>query len=239
MRRMSCFAITPLLVLTTAAFAGGMSTFDSGNDGWFGPTGIGGTTFIDTADGNPAPSLRTQFYDFGITFYNNTNPAFIGDYTAAPQILFTVDTNARVMNFLGMPTPRTFIVELRDYDNPPQGYPWVSVWAELGVLDENNPGWHTWTVSIDDTSAVDPPLGWGGYGAEDPNTYEPMLPPDRTFASVLAGVDEIALTTLVPGYFFSFSDYDVALDNIGVFQIPEPTTAALLLLALACVARRR
>ena len=37
----------------------GLVTFDSGDDGWNGPTGIGGITFIDNTFGNPAPALRT------------------------------------------------------------------------------------------------------------------------------------------------------------------------------------
>lgn len=237
--------LLPLLalaaVLTPATtLAGGLTTFDNGYEGWVGPTGMGGITFIDTSGGNPAPSLRTQFVDFGITFHNSTNPDFVGDYTATPVVDISVDTNTVALNYLGLPTPRDFIVELRDYDNPPAGYPWVSVWTSLGVLDENNPGWHTWGVTIEDTSAVALPDGWGGYGAEDPVTYEPVLPPDRTFTDVLAGVDEIALTTFVPGYFYSDSYYDVALDNISVALTPEPTAGLLLLIGgLTCLSRRR
>lgn len=232
--------VAAAVMLVPAASADGFTTFDGGTDGWVGPTGFGGITFVDDTFGNPAPSFRTQFNDFGITFRNSTNPGFIGDYTATPQVDITIDAYTTKLNFLGMPTPRDFIVELRDYDNAPGGYPWVSVWTSLGELDESDPGWHTWSVSIADTSATELPAGWGGYGAEDPNTYAPILPADRTFASVLAGVDEIAFTTYVPGYFYSSSEYDVAIDNIGVYQVPEPGSAALLaLMTLAGVIRRR
>ncbi len=216
-----------------------VTTFDNGPEGWSGPQGPGGNSFIDPNFGNTAPSLRTQFSDFGITFRNSTNPGFIGDYTATPEVNFTIDTYTAQLNFLGLPTQREFIVELRDFDNPPAGYPWVSVWASLGVLNESNPGWHTWGVSIPDTSMIDLPAGWGGYGAEDPNTFEPMLPADRTFTDVLAGVDQIAFTTFVPGFFFTMSDYDVAVDNIGAFRVPESTTAVIVLLGAMTVVRRK
>jgi hypothetical protein len=215
-----------------------MVTFDNGDEGWKGPQGFGGMTFIDQNFGNPQPSLRTQFTDFGITFYNNTNPAFTGDFTSTMTAEISIDAYTTALNFLGLPTPREFIVELRDYDAPPAGYPYVSVWHSLGVLDENDPGWHIWGVTIDDTSATDLPPGWGGTGAEDPMTFEPMLPPDRTFASVLAGVDEMAFTTFVPGFFFADSFYDVAVDNITVERIPEPDTFALAAIASALLLRR-
>jgi len=231
---------TATLACASAAFAGGMTTFDSGDDGWNGPTGIGGITFIDNTFGNPAPALRTQFNNFGITFRNNTNPDYIGDYTATSQVDISIDTYTTQLDFEGMSTPREFIVELRDYDNPPQPFPWVSVWASLGELNQDDPGWDTWSVSIPDTSAADLPAGWGGFGAEDPITFEPTLPADRTFASVLAGVDELAFTTLVPGFDFIFSFYDVAIDNINVAQVPEPSTATLLALCgLTALIRRR
>jgi MYXO-CTERM domain-containing protein len=231
--------VSTALMLASSASATGFTTFDSGDDGWVGPTGFGGHTFIDDTFGNSAPSMRTQFDDFGITFHNDSNPGFIGDLTATERVDVTIDTYTTQLDFLGLSTPREFIVEFRDYDNPPQFYPYVSVWASLGVLNQDNPGWHTWTATIEDTGVADLPTGWGGTGAEDPVTFEPTLPDDRTFASVLAGVDEIAFTTFVPGYFFSNSMYDVAIDNIGLTQVPAPAGAALLAVAGLVTRRRR
>ena len=74
--------------------------------------------------------------------------------------------------------------------------------------------WRSWEVTIGDPDAVEPPPGWGGTGAEDPETFEPTLPANRSFASVLAGADEIAFTTLQPGWGFGFTDFDVRVDNI-------------------------
>ena len=82
-------------------------------------------------------------------------------------------------------------------------------------------------VTIDDPTATALPAGWGGYGAEDPVTFEPVLPAGRTFASVLASVDEIRFTTYEPGYFFGFTNFDLRFDNIVVASpVPEPTSLA-------------
>jgi hypothetical protein len=95
-------------------------------------------------------------------------------------------------------------------------------------------------VNIDNPSSATLPAGWGGYGAEDPVTFEPELPADRTFASVLASVDEIRFTTYVPGYFYGFTNFDLRFDNITVAPgpVPEPTTLAGLA-GLMTLARRR
>jgi hypothetical protein len=83
------------------------------------------------------------------------------------------------------------------------------------------------------------PAGWGGTGAEDPNTFEPTLPPDRTFASVLAGVDEIVFTTFKPGFFYIDEYFDVSVDNIAVTFVPEPASLSGLIAVPLLMARRR
>lgn len=237
--RVVTFAVVALLAVASGVNAAITTTFSSGLEGWEGPTGIGGATFIDNTLGNAAPSLRTIFNDFGITFSNSSNANFIGDYTTDPAVTISIDTYTSFLNFFGIDATRDFIVELRDFDNPEPGYPWTSVWYNLGTLDASNPGWHSWSVTIADTSAAALPAGWGGYGAEDPNTFEPILPPGRTFTSVLAGVDEIAFTTLVPGFFFGFTDHDVAVDNITLKRVPEPATTGLVLIGASLLLRRR
>ena len=71
-----------------------------------------------------------------------------------------------------------------------------------------------------DPTQTDLPQGWGGSGDEDPNTFEPILPADRTFADVLAGVDEVVFTTFVPGFFYGFTNFDLQVDNVSVRSVP-------------------
>ena len=206
-----CAAIT----IAPAAAQTTTTTFADGAEGWTGPAGPGGSTVIDATGGNPAENLHTVFNDFGITFRNDTNPGFVFDYTTSPTVTISVDVKVEDISF-GGPVSRPWLVDLRDLDDPPGGFPWVSVWFKFADISAATHGdWTTFTITIDDTSASDLPAGWQGYGAEGPGG-EPMLPADRTFTDVLAGVDQIAFTTLEPGFFFGFTDHDVRLDNLSV-----------------------
>lgn len=236
--RFAMFACTALLAASGIASAA-LVTFDSGQEGWEGPQGIGGSSFIDTADGNPANSYRTVFTDFGIDFSNSTNPDFVGDFTTSPSLNFSVDVKARLSEFFGIPAPRSFIVEFRS-SSLAQGtpYPWVSVYYELGVI-QSGLDWTNWSVNIANTNSTTLPAGWGGYGDEDPNTFEPRLPAGITFRDVLANTDTISLNTLVPGFFFGFTDFDVSLDNIALTRVPAPASAMMLGLGGTIALRRR
>lgn len=215
-------------------------TFDNGAEGWTGPSGIGGATSIVPGGGNPGANMRTVFNDFGITFGTDSNSAFIQDFTQYTQVSFGIDTRVEFLNFFGQDVSRSWVLELRDYDNVSTGYPYVSVWYNLGTISEAATNdWTTFGVTIDDPSAAALPAGWGGFGDEDPNTFEPILPADRTFASVLAGVDEVVFTTFEPGFFFGFTDHTVRIDNITVTTVPAPAALGLLGMAGLSAARRR
>ena len=198
-------------------------TFEEGAEGWVGPNGPGGGTVLEEEGGNPGANLHTVFNDFGITFYNDSNPAFVQDLAVYDQVTIGIDLEVKDISFFGSPTTRPWLVEIRDFQNTPPGYPWVSVWylfSDVGVSE-----WTSWEVTITDPSMTELPPGWGGYGAEDPDTIEPILPADRTFSDVLAGADEIVFTTLQPGYFFGFTDFDLRIDNIRIaacFVAPCP-----------------
>jgi hypothetical protein len=100
--------------------------------------------------------------------------------------------------------------------------------------------WENNSVSVANPAQAALPPGWGGTGAEDPNTFEPILPPGRTFANVLASIDEIVFTTFKPGFFYVDEYIDVAVDNISVNFVPEPASlGALGLTACAAATRRR
>ncbi|QBI03205.1 PEP-CTERM sorting domain-containing protein [Pseudoduganella albidiflava] len=231
------------LAVAAGSAAAATTNFSSGTEGWEGTqpaNGVGGSG-IDTSLGVDAPSYRTIINNFGITFANSTNAAFVRDYTASSSVTFGIDVLAQQVSFFGTDVTRDLVLELRDYDNANNGLPYTSVWYTIGTLDASVEGWQNFSVTINDTSAIGLPSGWGGYGAEQADGT-PYLPEDRTFASVLAGVDEIAFTTYKPGFVYGFTDFDVAVDNITVSPVPEPGTYAMMLAGLGLVgaiARRR
>ena len=112
--------------------------------------------------------------------------------------------------------------------SPPGGMSYLSVFVQYHAA-----------VTVANPTQATLPAGWGGTGAEDPVTFEPTLPPDRTFASVLAGVDEIVFTTFKPGFFYIDEYFDVSVDNIAVTFVPEPASLSALLGATLLLARRR
>lgn len=214
--------------------------FSTGTEGWVGlpRSGFQGS-WITPRRGETGAGWRTRINDtFGLTFRNDSNAAFVGDYTSSPAVTLGIDINALSITYFGSEVSRDLVVELRDYDNPAEGMPYTSVWHTLGTLAAGN-GWQHFAVTIGDTASAALPDGWQGYGDV---TGDPQLPPGRSFASVLRGVDEIVFTTFVPGWFYGFTAFDVVVDNITISAVPEPASAALWLAGLglaAGVARRR
>ncbi len=223
--------------LALPALADTTTTFDNGLEGW----SISGRTDINPFGGNPGANLHGVLIDvFGADIRNNTNEAFLGDLTRYGQFELSIDIQVNSIDFFGMQVSREMVVELRDYTNN-NGYPWTSVYYSLGTLqasDRGADGWITYSVIIDDPFAAALPPGWGGYGDETP-LGDPILPGDRTFASVLQSVDEISFTTFVPGFFFGFTNFDIQVDNITIRTVPTPSALALLGLGGLVGTRRR
>lgn len=214
--------------------------FENGWEGWSGPQGSGGSTVIEADGGNPGAHAHTVFNDFGITFRTDSNQAFLGDLTGYDEVTVSVDVRVEDISFNGQPAPRDLIVDFRSTSLGQNGYPWSSVYYTLTTM-ESGDDWATYTVTFDPT-ATELPAGWGGYGAEDPDTFEPILPPDLTFADIMANTEELAFTTLVPGMFFGFTDHDVRIDNIRIVTgaaggpVPEARPVpALTALGLVCL----
>ena len=194
-------------------------TFENGLEGWSGPNGgAGGTgTFIDAGAGNPVPGLQTVFNDFGVTYRTTSNDAFVRDFSGVGSVTFSIDVKVNDISFFGSPAPRPWLIEIRDEDSAQGGYPYSSVWYKFADISAATHGeWTTFSVTIDDPASAELPAGWGGYGAEDPDTFEPVLPEGVTFGQIMAGVDEVVFTTFEPGFFFGFTDHDIVVDNISV-----------------------
>ncbi len=213
------------MLLNAAAFADqsceeDLVTFSEGAEGWIGTNGSTGATELEETGGNPAHHLHTVFNDFGIEF-DNTNAVQLQGHLSHDAVTIEVDLKVEAIDFFGTPVTRPWLLEIRDYDDPPSGQLWVSVWylfEWVGAEDD----WRTFEVTIKDTASSELPEGWGGTGSAPPPDYEPTLPEDRTFASVLAGADEIAFTTYQPGWGFGFTDFDVRFDNVRITACSGP-----------------
>jgi len=212
--------VLTVLSLASASFAlpDGLVTFNDGTGGWEGSQGIGGVgTFVDENEGNPAPGLHTVFNDFGITFRNSTNPEFVQDLSQVFGFAFGIDTKVNDIAFFGTPVPRPWLLELRDFDAGPNSDQFASVWYKFADISAATHGeWTRFFVQVSESDYGSMPAGWRGAGAEDPVTFEPMLPDGITFADVIAGYDQIVVTTLEPGFFFGFTDFDVVVDDIAL-----------------------
>lgn len=107
-------------------------------------------------------------------------------------------------------------------------------WYSQDSLD----GYITLSTTFDPT-ATDLPVGWGGNGSFDPDTFAAQLPDGVTFADVLADVDEMAFSTFLPDFFFTNDDYDMTIDNITISTVQAPSALALLCLGGMVGTRRR
>ncbi|MDX9912768.1 MAG: hypothetical protein RBS39_13150 [Phycisphaerales bacterium] len=236
------------IALATLAFAAGIAgaqttvvDFDDGDThGWEGPQGVGGISYLDPTHGvGGSGGYRTEFNDFGIVFSNSTNSAFVGDYTQYDEVTISFDLRIDQIGFSGLGISRPFMLELRNSTLGDAGYPWASAFYEFGwYSDSSFNGFANFSVTFNPN---DPtlPAGWGGYGSYDPVTFETALPAGVTFADVLAGVDTIAISTLLPDYFFTNDSYDLTVDNITITAVPAPGASALLVLGGLVGTRRR
>ncbi len=171
--------------------------------------------------GNPGMFMGVPFADFwGVTLRNETpgSPA-LGNLTIHPSFRFSVDFRVtRLENWFQEPMDPAWFnltLEFVDYtDNGP-----VSVYHVGPPLPQIIDGWTTYTWDVPDTSSTVLPPGWGGTGDEDPVTFEPRLPAGRTWTSVLANVDEVRVSTMQPGYFYSSSFWEAGFDNVNIIVI--------------------
>ncbi|WP_020655010.1 hypothetical protein [Massilia niastensis] len=213
-KKLAMLLLSIVSAVASAAPASTTVTFSNGTQGWAGVgEGIGGS-WISGTPGKHGAAYYSYIPDtFGLNWVNR-DTAWIGDYSTVRSVTIGIDVKANSITYQGREVERHLVVELRDYDNPYNGMPYTSVWYNLGPVKKGN--WKSMSVTIADTKAASLPAGWGGTGSGGV-----ALPPGRTFADVLAGVDEIAFTTFVPGMFYGWTTYDVAVDNISIKTAPR------------------
>ena len=219
MKRMSMLVAVAILSLSTMAFGAETTTvgFDDGSDG-----GFTGNAYFEASGGNPggvAHHLAEIFFNDLRTggVGEPANDGFLGDYSTYTSVTFSFDIKTNSLtDYMGNQIARSIGIALKDRDiEGPSGA--SGVFFEIGIVGVNYTGeWTTLSVTIDDPMSETLPAGWIGFGDEDPDTYQPILPERATFASVLAGVDEFDITGAVPGYFFGFAFFDVLIDNVTV-----------------------
>lgn len=239
--KMHPFAVMASLFAASSALAS-TTTFSTGTNGWGVFHGNDGTLgdFERPTGGNPDAHLEFIMVDtFGASLHNDSNADVLGDYSRfGNTVTFGVDVKAESITFFGTEVERHVVVELVDNNPPGSNYPYTSVWYDLGTISAAQGTWQKLGVSVDPTSSTIP-AGWGGYGDEDPITFEPILPANRTFASVLASVDEVRFTTFVPGFFYGFTNFDLRYDNVVVGAGPVPEPASLTALGALMLLKRR
>jgi hypothetical protein len=123
--------------------------------------------------------------------------------------------------------PQFFPITLQLFDDPAvpgEDVP-VSVYVVGPGLPRPTDGWVRFQFVIPDPTQTALPAGWGGTGDEDPVTFEPRLPANRTYASVLANVDRFELTTFQPGFFYGSNIWSMGFDNL-LIEIDTPADCA-------------
>ncbi len=237
----STVLVSALGFVTSGALAADTTVvgFDGGDNG-----GFSGNAIFEATGGNPGGAARhitdLFFNDLrtgGLGEPANTN--FLGDFSGFTNIEFSFDIKTNMLDdFIGNPIARPVGIMLIDRDVQGPSGP-SGIFIEMGIVGEAfTPDWTTLSVAIEDPTATDLPPGWIGFGDEDPNTFEPILPAGASFASVLASVDEFRITGAVPGFFFTNAFWDVQIDNISV-TVPAPATGMLLATGLLAMRRRR
>ena len=212
-------ACTSLALFVAPAFAQSSAVvgFDGGS-----PDGFTGNFFFEATGGNPDGNAHLFLQTFFPMLQTGgvggpVNPSFIGDYSTFAEVTFRMDVRTTsITNFFGGEIERPLGIALVDRDvQGPSGSSGVFFeFAALSAAAQAN--WTELSVTIGDTTSAALPAGWIGFGDEDPMTFEPILPAGATFASVLAGVDEVRITGAVPGFFFNNANYDVRIDNVAV-----------------------
>ncbi|MFM9997154.1 MAG: hypothetical protein ACKVU4_15300 [Phycisphaerales bacterium] len=210
--------LTALATAATAQTVLMSEDFEEGAGEWT----VNGIPTLFPGAGNPGQAIGLPYGDFwGVTLRNETpGSVVLGDLTRhGGALTFDLDVSVlQLNNWIPKPMPPAwfpFVIEFVDYPEPGSIDPPVSVYYTGPGLPPTGT-WGHYTFNVPDTTSKTLPPGWGGTGAEHPVTLEPMLPPGRTYTSVLQNVNEMRFTTFVPGYFYIANFWEVVFDNVNV-----------------------
>ena len=245
--RVQMVPVAALVVLSTSALAETTTTvvdFNSGFQGWEGPTLNGAESYIkpEGGRGDNGRYLYTSSNSFGTGIFNYTNQSFLGDYTQSESITVSIDLQVQELQALGNPLERPFGVEFfnTQLSNLPV-FPYSSVFLEFDQVSQaENSDWITYSVTFDPSSLA-LPSSWIGTGAED-DFGSPTLPDDVSFSDIFSNVDGIGFHTFKPGVIYSAgTEHVFGYDNITITRaVPAPAALKLFGLGgLLVVGRRR
>src|SRR5262245_29635534 len=194
---------------------------DSDASGWT----ANGVVTITEGGGNPGNYLILPIGDYEGVSLSAREPSsmVLGDLTAVGPIRLTFDVQVfQAYTFFNENLDMSqwpMVFELVTFGNPETGLPFSSVYTIQGTWPAQLAGWSTVAFALPDPTSTTRPPGWGGTGDEDPQTFEPRLPPGVTYRDVLSHVDEVRVTTFVPGFFYAANFWEVGFDNLHVETI--------------------
>ena len=184
-----------------------------------------GVDTIGEFGGNPGNFLSLPYMDsWGVSLSaREPSSMVLGDLTTVGPIRLTFDVNVfQAHTFFNDPLDMSqwpMVFELIDHGDEKTGRPYATVYTIQGTWPQSVDGWQTRSFELPDPNSTTLPAGWGGTGDSDPQTGEPILPAGVTYRDVLSSVDEVRVTTFVPGYFYIANFWEVGFDNVIVEAI--------------------
>jgi hypothetical protein len=219
MTRPTLCAAAVLIAIAGTASAQTLSSIDF-EDGLTHGWTVNGSTDVVATDGNPAHHLHLPYGDFMWVDFRTQEPGPLTGNLArhGGPLRATVDIRTfNLQNFFGEPMdPQWFPVTIQFVD---AADPTVSVYYTGPAMPPVLSNWVGFTFNVPDPTQVALPPGWGGTGDEDPVTFEPRLPANRTYASVMTNVGSVHITTAEPGYFYASSFWEVGYDNLVISRV--------------------
>jgi hypothetical protein len=205
--------------------------FSNGSEGWT------GNAVVDPISGKGGGAgFRTEGEFFYPQWSNNTNAAFLGDYTLSSAVSIGLDVFTNHIIFRDSEVPRDLFVKLISYGLGDEITPGATLYFKLGEISVEKSDWQHFSTSIDDTASDALPPGWN---VVDGNG-KVGLKSGVTFSDLLSQIDEIQFSTAEPNLLYGDAYFDVVGDNFSINKgaiaaVPEPATWALLIVGFAAV----